>query len=87
MATYSGLNNKYNSSSSSIYNDRDSEIQGYENRMKQLYEMVNKSQVKAVDMKAVIDKLTKALDETLEENEELKVELDKINSRFDILDL
>ena len=55
MATYSGFSNKYNSSFSSIYNDRDSAIRGYESRMKQLYEMLNKSHVKAVDMKALID--------------------------------
>jgi competence CoiA-like predicted nuclease len=87
MATYSGFNNKYNSSYSSIYNDRDSEIEGYESRMKQLYEMLNRSQVKAVDLEALIEVLSKSNDVLIEENKELKVELDKIHSRFDILDL
>jgi hypothetical protein len=87
MATYSGFSNKYNSSYSSIYNDRDSEIQGYESRMKQLYEMLNKSQVKAADLEALVEVLTKSNDVLIEENKELKIELDKIHSRFDILDL
>jgi predicted component of type VI protein secretion system len=87
MATYTGFSNKYNSSYSSIYNDRDSAIQGYESRIKQLYEIVNKSQLKAVDLKALIEVLTKSNDVLIEENKELKIELDKIHSRFDILDL
>jgi predicted component of type VI protein secretion system len=87
MATYTGFNNKYNSSYSSIYNDRDSAIAGYESRIKQLYEMVNKSHVKAADLQALIEVLTKSNDVLIEENKELKVELDKIHSRFDILDL
>lgn len=91
MATFGDFNNKYNnkynSSFSSIYNDRDSAIQGYESRIKQLYEIVNKSQLKAVDLKALIEVLTKSNDVLLEENEELKIEVDQIYSRYDILDL
>lgn len=74
-------------SRSRVYGDRDTEIIGLDSRIKRLNEIINNHAVKEKKLIEKNESLTKTVDALIEENQELKTKVEKIYSRFDILDL